>query len=68
MKTRKLSVVKKTLMECTKDSLSKEFEKAMGLLNGIMDKFLKDSGEMERKMDLEFGDPQKEIFMREIGF
>ena len=67
MKIRKLSVVKKILMEFTRDSLSKEFDKDMELLNGIMDKFLKDNGEMELKMDLEFGDPQKEIFMREIG-
>ena len=67
MKTRKLSVVKKILMEFIRDSLSKEFDKVMELLNGIMDKFLKDSGKMELKMVLEFGDLQKEIFMREIG-
>ena len=67
MKIRKLSVVKKILMEFIRDSLSKEFDKVMELLNGIMDKFLKDSGRMELKMVLEFGDPQREIYMREIG-
>lgn len=39
----------------------------MELLNGIMAKFFKDSGETEQKMVMECGNLQKEIFMRENG-
>ena len=38
----------------------------MELLNGIMAKFSKDNGEMEQKMDMEYGSLQKEIFTKEI--
>ena len=44
-----------------------EFVKAMELFSGIMEKYLKDNGEMEPKMDLEFGNLQKETFTKEIG-
>ena len=39
----------------------------MELLNGIMAKFSKDNGEMEQKMDMEYGSLQKEIFTKENG-
>lgn len=44
-----------------------ELEKVMEHFNGTMDKSLKDNGKMEQKTDLVFGNPQEEIFMREIG-
>ena len=41
--------------------------KAMGNSNGIMEKPFKESGEMARKMAMEFGDPLKEIPTKENG-
>ncbi len=41
--------------------------KAMALSNGIMDNLLKDNGKMEQKMDMEFGNLPKVIFMRGSG-
>jgi hypothetical protein len=35
--------------------------------NGIMAKHLKVNGRMEQKMDMEFGNLQKVIFMRDNG-
>ncbi len=34
---------------------------------GIMDSYSKDNGNQELKMDMEFGNHQKEIFTKEIG-
>jgi hypothetical protein len=39
----------------------------MVLSSGIMAKFSKDNGRMVQKMDLECGNLQKEIFMKESG-
>jgi hypothetical protein len=39
----------------------------MAHLNGTMAKFLKENGKMELKMALEFGNHQKETFMKENG-
>lgn len=41
--------------------------KAMALSNGIMDNLLKGNGKMELKMDMEFGNLRKVIFMRGSG-
>lgn len=63
----KITDAKGTLMESIRGSLSMELEKVMEHFNGTTDRFLKDNGKMEQKMDLVFGNLQKEIFMREIG-
>jgi len=54
-------------MEFIRDSMSMVFERAMVLLNGIMMKFLKDSGKMELKTDMVFGNHLKDITIKEIG-
>jgi len=43
-------------------------EKVMELLNGIMDKYFKESGNKGLKMVMELGNRQKEIFMRDNGY
>lgn len=55
------------LMEYTRESLLMESEKDTEHLNGTMEKCLKDSGKMERKMVLEYGDRLEVIFTKEIG-
>ncbi len=65
--TLKITDAKGTLMESIRGNLSMELEKVMEHFNGTMDKSLKDNGKMEQKTDLVFGNPQEEIFMREIG-
>jgi len=54
-------------MEFTKVSLLMEFEKVMVLLNGITVKYSKESGEMELKMDMVFGNLHEEITTKEAG-
>lgn len=39
----------------------------MAVFSGIMGKFLRESGRMEPKMGLEYGNLPKEISMKEIG-
>jgi len=41
--------------------------KDMAHSNGIMDNRLKGNGKMEQKMDMEFGNLLKVIFMRDSG-
>lgn len=44
-----------------------ELEKDMEYFSGIMVKFSKDSGRMERKMGMELGNRPRETFMRASG-
>jgi hypothetical protein len=44
-----------------------EFDKVMVLLNGIMAKYSKESGETELKMDTVSGNPPEEITTKEAG-
>ena len=41
--------------------------KGMVHSNGIMVNLLKDNGRMEQKMDMEFGNLQRVIFMKDSG-
>lgn len=59
--------MKKILMEFIKDNSWMASGKAMALSNGIMDNLLKGNGKMEQKMDMEFGNLRKVIFMRGSG-
>jgi hypothetical protein len=59
--------MKKTLMEFTKDNLWMASVKDMAHSNGIMANLLKDNGKMELKMDMEFGNLPKGIFMKDSG-
>jgi hypothetical protein len=54
-------------MEFIKASLSMEYDKVMALLNGIMVKFFKESGKMELKMVMVFGNRHGEITTKEDG-